>query len=166
MTEFSEDSYSDAELDAEFDRLFPHGFAGADVVRELAPNGWENSPLVAVFHPSAEQVFDETLRIHRNIETLRKKNDPRPRLPEPTLAEFTRDHSTQPIESAREISELVGLCLWDVFSDGHEVFSADRRLLDLGSFRGSGDFLAGLLNRQSGARQYDYLDFYLGTIHV
>jgi hypothetical protein len=166
MTEFSEDSYSDAELDAEFDRLFPQGFAGPDVVHELAPNGWENSPLVAVFHTSAEQVFDETLRIHRNIAAMRKENDPRPMLPEPTLGEVARDHRIQPFESVREISELVGLCLWDVFSDAHEVFSADGRLLDLGSFRRSGEFLAELLNRQSDANHYDYLDFYLGTIHV
>ncbi len=38
------------------------------------------------------------------------------------------------------------------------------RVAHLGSFRGSGDFLAGLLNRQIGEERYDYLDFYLGTI--
>ena len=40
---------SEAELLAEFDRLFPHGFAGPDVLQELAPAGWESSPLAAVF---------------------------------------------------------------------------------------------------------------------
>ena len=33
------------ELDALFDRLFPHGFASADVRAEIAPEGWEHSPL-------------------------------------------------------------------------------------------------------------------------
>jgi hypothetical protein len=56
MADFGANSYSDEELHAEFDRLFPHGFAGPDVLRELAPGGWENSPLLAVFHPSVDQL--------------------------------------------------------------------------------------------------------------
>ena len=40
------------ELDALFERLFPHGFAGADVLAEIAPEGWQRSPLPACFHPS------------------------------------------------------------------------------------------------------------------
>jgi hypothetical protein len=44
---FDADSYSDEELHAEFDRLFPHGFAGPDVFRELSPAGWAASPLLA-----------------------------------------------------------------------------------------------------------------------
>ncbi len=46
---------TDAELHAFFDRLFPHGFAGVDVLTEIAPKGWEQSPLHACFHPSVEQ---------------------------------------------------------------------------------------------------------------
>jgi hypothetical protein len=42
---------TDAELDALFGRLFPHGFAGADVLAEVASDGWEQSPLLACFHP-------------------------------------------------------------------------------------------------------------------
>jgi hypothetical protein len=32
---------TDAELHEFFERLFPHGFAGADVVAEVAVDGWE-----------------------------------------------------------------------------------------------------------------------------
>jgi hypothetical protein len=56
MTDFDTNSYSDAELFAEFDRMFPQGFAGPEVVQELAPDGWENSPLLAAFHPSVSQM--------------------------------------------------------------------------------------------------------------
>jgi hypothetical protein len=35
----------------------------------------------------------------------------------------------------------VGLCLWDTFSDNHEVIAADGRLADIGSFRGPGAFI-------------------------
>ena len=62
--------------------------------------------------------------------------------------------------------ELVGQCIWDVFSDSHEVVSLDRRVLKLGSFRGSGGFLADILNRQTGDGHYDFMDFYMGTIWI
>jgi hypothetical protein len=93
-------------------------------------------------------------------------SDPHPLPPEPTLEEVVRDSREHPVETEREVRELVGGCLWDVFSDSHEVVADDDRLLDLGSFRGSGAFLADLLNRQIGTDEYDYLHFYMGTIWV
>jgi len=57
-----------------------------------------------------------------------------------------------PVEAERECQELVGLCLWDVFSDNHEVAAADGRLLDLGSMRAGGGFLAEVLNKQGGPK--------------
>ena len=62
---------ADPELHAFFDRLFPRGFAGADVLAEIAPDGWEQSPLLACFHPSVERVFEESRQLHRNIAALR-----------------------------------------------------------------------------------------------
>ena len=70
MNEEQADRMTDAELQSFVDRLFPHGFAGADVLAEMAPEGWEKSPLLACFHPSPEQAFKERLRVHRNIEEL------------------------------------------------------------------------------------------------
>ena len=78
------------------------------------------------------------------------------------MEEVTRDHIERPVEAEAEVRELVGLCLWDVFSDGHDVVASGGSLLDLGSFRASGGFLANVPNRQVGAEQYDYLSFYLG----
>src|SRR5262249_41250353 len=68
MTDFDVNSYSDEELHAAFDRLFPGGFAGPDVLQELAPGGWEHSPLLAVFHPSVDRLYEETLSMHRNLD--------------------------------------------------------------------------------------------------
>ncbi len=166
MFDSNVNSYPEALLEQEFDRLFPHGFAGADVVQELAPGGWDHSPLLAVFHPSPEQVYQEAVRVHRNLGLLRRPDDSRPLPPEPTIEEIAREFRDVPIEADREIGELVGMCLWDVFSGSHEVVDGDGRVLDLGSFRGSGDFLAETLNRQTGARKYDYMDFYMGTSWV
>lgn len=166
MTDDGAGSYSETELENEFERLFPQGFAGADVLQELAPGGWENSPLRRAFHPTLEQVYEETLRMHRNIGALRRADDRRPFPPEPTREEVAGDFRDRPIEPQREVAELVGQCLWDVFSDNHEVISNDGRVLDLGSFRAGGGFLAEALNRQIGAPRYGYLDFYMGTIWV
>ena len=62
--------YSEAECAVVFARLFPKGFAGDDVLREIAPDGWEKSPLLATFHPSLDQVYEEALRFHENLESL------------------------------------------------------------------------------------------------
>jgi hypothetical protein len=162
-------SHSDAELHAEFDRLFPHGFAGPDVVQELAPGGWATSPLVAVFHPSVDQLYEEALAMHRNLESLRRPDDHRPGSPEPepSREEIAAEYRARPIEPEAEVRVLVGQCLWDIFSDSHEIVAVeDGRVLDLGSFRCAGGILADIANRQTGTTQYDYMDFYLGTSWV
>lgn len=70
---------------------------------------------------------------------------------------------------------LLGNALWKVFSDNNEVVSPDGRTYDLGSWRGSGDFIARFLNARladegvAGAsswtdRPFNYLDFYMGLV--
>jgi hypothetical protein len=74
-----------------------------------------------------------------------------------------------PVLSVEELADLVGRCLWDIFSDNHEVTTADGRAVDLGSFRASGGFIAAF--RSGGSPSAGpigdgsgYLDFYMGTI--
>ena len=150
----SQARFEEDELHGEFAALFPQGWAGADVLAELSPQGWAASPLAAVYHPSAATVYEETIRIRRNIENIpfKKKPDAPPPPPEPTLAEIEAEHVESPVEAERECQELVGLCLWDIFSDNHEVSAEDGRLLDLGSMRASGGFLAEVLNKQDGPK--------------
>jgi hypothetical protein len=145
--------FSEAELRAEFAALFPHGWCGPDVLAEIAPDGWANSPLVRAWHPTAEQVYDEQLRMHRGMENFPgRKPDAPPLPPAPTLEQVKAEYGDEPpvVEGERECQEVVGICLWDVFSDNHEVLSADGRWLHLGSARGSGGFLAEVLNAQGG----------------
>ena len=105
--------------------------------------------------------------MHRNLGKLRRPDDPRPRPPEPTREEIAREYREHPIEPEAEVRELVGQCLWDIFSESHEVVAAeDGRVLDLGSFRYAGGVLADVANRQTGTTQYDYMNFYLGTSWV
>jgi hypothetical protein len=129
------------------DRLFPHGLAGVDVLAEIAPHGWERSPLLACFHPPVERVFDERLQFHRNLEKLRSMHSKRESAgdaassPEPTLDDVRREYQPYPVQQDEELTQLVGMCLWDVFSDNHEVIAADGRVADIGSSRGAGAFL-------------------------
>ena len=158
---------SERECQAVFAQLFPLGLGGDDVLAEIAPAGWERSPLLAVFHPSVEQLHREALRIHENLRALAGARGRRPdERGEPTLEEVRATWQDPPIERVREARELVGRCLWDVFSDNHDVIAPDGRLVDIGSFRGAGDFIAELLSRECGDLHYDYMDFYLGTIWV
>lgn len=142
--------WTDDKLRAEFQALFPRGWAGADVMAELAPNGWAAAPIAAVFHPSAEQIYEESVRLHRNMAAFPRRPDAPPPPPEPSREEILSEHADGPVEAERECQELIGLCLWDVFSDNHDVTSDDGRRLNLGSARRGGGFLAEILNAQGG----------------
>lgn len=171
MTESKRERLGAAELEEFFDRLFPDGIAGPDVLDEIAPGGWESSPLLACFHPSAEQVYREVTRMHRNVEDLiasRNRKSGRkcsPPEPEPTFDEILAEWKETPIEPAKEAADLVGMCLWDIFSDNHEVTAEDGRVADAGSFRSSAGFIDGWISGRAGfASKGNYLRFYLGTI--
>jgi len=166
---------SDAEARALLDRLFPLGVAGSDVLEELAPAGWDQSPLLACFHPSTEQIREESRKFQRNLESLqyllsRRTGTRRAEVPppaEPAVKESTIERATTPVKPTEEIRELVGLCLWDVFSDNHEVITADGRVADIGSFRGASEFLDQYLTGSTGSWSAgDYLRFYMGTAWI
>jgi hypothetical protein len=171
MHDEQKERLTDDELYALFDRLFPHGFAGADVRAELAPEGWEQSPLLACFHPSVERVFEERLMMHRNIEQLRRirvskqaDSDDVAR-PEPTLEDVGREYNLQPVQPDEEVTELMGCCLWDIFSDNHDVITVDGHIADIGSFRGASAFLDEYLSGDHDTwRAGDHMRFYMGSI--
>ena len=70
------------------------------------------------------------------------------------------------METEHEVRELVAMCLWDVFSNEHDVVDRDGRVVDIGSGRGAAGFLSEQLNRQTGESQYDYVDLYMGSFWV
>lgn len=163
---FDDQRLTERECATLFAHLFPSGLAGDDVLAAVAPEGWERSPLLGVFHPSLEQVHREALRLHRNVRLLTRAAGTASDDREPTIADIVAAWVERPIEPDVELRELVGRCVWDVFSDGHDVIAPDGRLVDIGSFRAAADFVASLVNREIGEHRYAYLDFYLGTIAV
>lgn len=71
--------------------------------------------------------------------------------------------------------ELLRNVLWKVFSDNNEVAGPDGRVYDLGSWRGSGGFIAAFLNARLAEegltdaspwtdRPFQYIDFYMGLM--
>jgi hypothetical protein len=158
--------YTDAECQNLFASLFPEGFAGQEVLEEIAPEGWLNSTLHFIFHPTLEQVCWERVHLHRKLRNWPWFPKDRLDEPEPTLADVQADYQDSPVDTTREVQELVVMCLWDAFSNENDVVDREGRLVDLGSWRGAAGFLADQLNRDSGERQYDYMDFYLGSFWV
>ncbi|MGE3536230.1 MAG: hypothetical protein AB7N91_02190 [Candidatus Tectimicrobiota bacterium] len=166
MSDDATEHYTDAECKALFASLFPQGFAGPDVLHDIAPAGWEHSPLLAVCHPSLEQVYAEALRMHHNLRALSQPAAASPPSPAPTREAVAREYRPAPVETEREVGELVGCGVWDNFSHNHDVLGPDGRLVHIGSFRGAGSFIADCLNRQRQEEAYDYMDFYMGTIWI
>lgn len=154
-----------------FDALFPHGFGGADVFAEIAPEGWDHSPLRRIAHPTKEQMLIEARQLHESLLRLRRPDDPRPPPPAPTLDDLDDGEPDGDAgDPVREVRELTALCLWDLFSDNHDVMAPDGRVADIGSFRGAAGFLAERLNQEIGEPMdvpgdgaFDYIDFYMGT---
>ena len=166
--------------------LFPGGLKDPVLIGELFPDGWEASPLFACYHPSPEVRYAESLEFSRNLKRLfslrRSKTgesaEVSPDEPEPTFEEFLANNpaSNREVSAEQAIdepAELLGLCLWDVFSDNHDVIAADGRIVHLGSFRGSAgmisDFFEGFPRSADDAddgwdtRGCGYMDFYMGT---
>jgi hypothetical protein len=127
-----------------------------------------------VFHPTAEQRARELAALRHNLEHLRGalKNGDEQRKPAESEGgdQPDSDQEFEPRTSApeREVVDLLGLTLWDVFSNNHEVRDRDGVVYDIGSFRGSAGFLADALDERYTELEcsYDYLDFYMGTVHV
>jgi len=168
--------------------LFPGGLKDPAVITELCPEGWGESPLFACYHPAPEVRYVESLEFSRNLKNLssllgRRKGEAAqtpPEEPEPTFEEFLAKNppGDTPISAAEAIddpAELLGLCLWDIFSDNHDVVAADGRVAHLGSFRGSAgviaDFFEGAPTKEEESEDgmwsawdfSDYMRFYMGT---
>lgn len=154
------DTYSREACEAFFENVLPDM---QTLLVTLAPEGWERSPLVRIQHPTPERRYQEALDFYNRrplFGNVTKSKDDKP----PKRSDFQqRDEVIKPIE---ELRDLYGACLWDIFSDNHEVIGPDGKGYDLGSFRGSAGFIADAFNRRytDQEKEYDYIDFYMGTI--
>lgn len=100
-------------------RLLP---PAQQLLEALAPEGWERSPLHRVFHPTTEQLRDESRRIRQRIRSLFGEAASHvSEEPMESKTEGAEDRAEGPVEPEREVVELLGCALWDVFSHNHSV---------------------------------------------
>jgi hypothetical protein len=178
---------SENEAHAFLGSLFPCGLKDPVLIEELCPDGWENSPLFVCYYPTPRMRYEEILKWSRNLkrlglsrqmkqEELREGAKDLPDEPEPSFEEYLLQNPPAQVVISRqaaihEPAELLGLCLWDIFSNNHEVIAADGRIVDLGSFRESAgvisDFYESLPALENADRRDadggGYMDFYMGT---
>lgn len=143
---------------------FLKGFAGEDILAEIAPEGWIDSTLHFLFHPALDQVHWERVQLHRNLREWQWPRKDSAQEPEPSLDDVRATYGGGPVETEYEVRELVAMLVGCV-SNEHDVVDRDGRLVNIGSWRGAAGFLAEQLNRQTGS-QYDYVDFYMGSFWV
>jgi len=169
MFEPDPNEYTEEELNEALDQLFPQGFAGSDVFAEIAPQGWAKSPWADAVRREPDEMAKEMAQSLRAMETW-KPGDPMPVFPSmddlsKRMKELAEKPMPEPVpaDPIEVVREMVGRCLWDIFSDNHDVTDPEGRKLHLGSHRGSASFLAQYLNRGEATDQYFYLDFYMGN---
>jgi len=130
------------------------------------PDGWRNSDYVQFFHPTAEQQLEEHLRITENMSRLFKGKKEKEK--EPLLVDFKQD-LTKTNENEESL-KILGLCLWDIFSDNHTVVDIKGKEFEFGSFRSCAGLIARVINGSSQDEDdlfnMDYMEFYMGTIWV
>lgn len=136
----------------------------------LAPEGWEQSPLYLAFHPTDEQRRAESEIFTRNLAAMGRTFDVPPDEEEKEVEqpEIADPADERPVNPQREVLELMGLVLWDVFSNNNSVLDPNGDKCDVGSFRGSADVIAEELNVRYAELgvNYDYLDFYMGSLGI
>lgn len=134
--------------------------------KEIAPNGWINSEYIHFLHPTPKQQCEENKIITDNINKLLKKKNQKEK-EYSDESEFKQDELIN-IPELEEFLYVLGLCVYDIFSNNHEVVGHDAKIYDFGSFRGSGRFIAEFFNKEFDNlnKNYDYLDFYMGSIWI
>lgn len=131
--------------DSECIEILKHIFIDPkNLYNKLAPNGWVKSEYINLLHPTPEQQHEESRRMTENINRLLKKTKGK--------EEKTPDKSTFKQDDLNDIPELeefiyvLGLTVYDIFSNNHEVIGSDNKIYNLGSMRGSGRFIADFIN--------------------
>jgi hypothetical protein len=132
----------------------------------LAPEGWTNSPLsdYAFSAPDeqeaqARDAMDEVNEMLGGAGEEAMDDDV-----QEMMFEHMHDRDPSPEVDDTGACDVMGMALWDVFSDNHDVVDPDGVAYHLGSFRGSAGTIAEVLNETYGlGRRYTYIDFYMGT---
>ncbi len=71
-----------------------------------------------------------------------------------------------PINSSKSFVYVIGVAIWDIFSNNNRVISQNNKVYYLGSWRVSGDHIGEVIEENFKKEPfYDYMDFYKGSIY-
>ncbi len=155
--------YTKKECNQFFDTLFPNGMASKEIMSDIAPMGWDNSPLNFRHHPTLDEAYKNSVQHHEFMQRIMGAVDPEYAKDHPSLEDFSKTFELERPTSESELQELIGACVWDIFSDNNDVV-CDGKVYNIGSFRGAAEFIADRLNKTS-VKQYDYMNFYMGSFN-
>lgn len=126
-----------------------------EMMADVAPSGFTNSELIYVFHPTKEQQYKEYCNIPSRFQDK----------PIKSCDQFIIELEDSEIEEEYEIISIYGDCIWDIFSNNHTVYNQNLESYDLGSFRGSGRFIADVIDKMKliPEKPFNYMDFYMGS---
>ncbi len=139
-----------------------------DTMAQLAPDGWEHSPLFVFFHPTLEQAYEGHLRFRQGmnsvIERISKGKD-KPN-PLPTLEEFASENDWDeklPHHPQAELLELLGRVIFEL--EQYRVQHPSGCIIHFEIGRDWGTFIAQLLNMHYplDEREFYEYDFYSTT---
>ncbi len=138
-----------------------------ELLQTIAPGGFENSQLFLIFHPTPEQRYNEYCQMEENMERLQKTMKKQTgNKPLQSFEEFVENIKDEPVDEQYEIVSIFGDCIWNIFSNNHTVFNKNSESYDLGSWRGTGGFIADVIDKLQLVPDisFDYMDFYMGGI--
>jgi len=150
-----------------FLKLFPNGLTSKEIFKALIPNGLKNSTFVLCYHPTDEIYYRQHIECTKNtshLDVLCSEKLNEPVKPKPILDYETVIKENKPtrIQTKLEMAQILGDCIWDVFSGNNEVFSNNGWIYHLGSWRGTGSFLSDYIKKFD-SLHFDYMNFYMGT---
>lgn len=153
-----------------FQQLFPGGLQDSALVGALAPEGWERSALVYVFHPTSAQLKEEARQMKERLGQIRHVLT-KEAIPQsgPDIEEPQQDERILPVDPITECATIVAECLWDIFSDNHQVTTANGKAVHLGTFRAAADFIGAFHDNPETVQEdlssfWGGSRFYLGSI--
>ena len=137
-------------------------FNDADtLLNRIAPQGWKQSVYFPFMHPVREEKTEDLEKKQAVIDLLNRLKA--------KGADFDTDiferKDPNEINEREDFFYLLGLTVYDIFSNNHSVIAEDGAEFSLGSMRGSGRFIADFINHnfKVGKTKYGYMDFYMGT---
>jgi len=145
----------------EIEELLFHLFGDMEkTLQLLSPEGWKNSPLYAVSHPSAAQQMKEELGFNHFTKLILDRmgesveEDPNFGLTEDQFKELKPGSPTE-----HDLLCLLGTCITEIMADYCLVITTKRKFYYLGPMERASNYMARFLNRYYPIPDWEFKPF-------